>query len=271
MNQGLQNLSLWDVGIAALLIVVNGAVSVVLKLDLERKLAWAAVRTIVQLLAIGYVLGWVFAYDRWFVVLPLMILMTLIAGFAGADRGLRTYAGQRADSIMSIWVSSWLVAAVGLFVVIRIHPWYEPQYAIPILGMILGNTLTGVSLGIERMTEELTARRDRVDMALALGATRWEAAQGPARQAARAGMIPTLNQMAVVGVVSLPGMMTGQVLAGQSPLQAVRYQIVIMFLIAASSALGTVGAVLLTYRRLFSAEHRFLASRLIERSPRSGR
>ncbi|SDG48843.1 ABC transporter permease [Paraburkholderia phenazinium] len=262
----LQNLSLWDVAIAALLIVVNGAVSVALKLDLERKLAWAAVRTVVQLLAIGYVLGWVFRFDRWFVVLPLMVLMTLIAGFAGAQRGARTYAGQRADSVLSIWLSSWLVAAVGLFVVIRIHPWYEPQYAIPILGMILGNTLTGVSLGIERMTEELTSRRDRVDMALALGATRWEAAQGPARQAVRAGMIPTLNQMAVVGVVSLPGMMTGQVLAGQSPLQAVRYQIVIMFLIAASSALGTVGAVLLTYRRLFSPEHRFLASRLIERA-----
>jgi putative ABC transport system permease protein len=132
--------------------------------------------------------------------------------------------------------------------------------------MILGNTLTGVSLGIERMTEELTARRDRVDMALALGATRWEAAQAPARQAVRAGMMPTLNQMAVVGVVSLPGMMTGQVLAGQSPLQAVRYQIVIMFLIAASSTLGTVGAVLLTYRRLFSAEHRFLSAQLVERA-----
>lgn len=262
----LQNLSLWDVAIAALLIVVNGVVSVALKLDLERKLAWAAVRTVVQLLAIGYVLGWVFRYDRWFVVLPLMVLMTLIAGFAGAQRGNRTYAGQRADSVLSIWVSSWLVGAVGLFVVIRIHPWYEPQYAIPILGMILGNTLTGVSLGIERMTEELTARRDRVDMALALGATRWEAAQAPARQAVRAGMMPTLNQMAVVGVVSLPGMMTGQVLAGQSPLQAVRYQIVIMFLIAAASALGTVGAVLLTYRRLFSAEHRFLSARLEERA-----
>ena len=261
----LQNLSLWDVALAALLIVVNGAVSVLLKLDLERKLAWAAVRTVVQLLAIGYVLAWVFAYARWYVVLPLMIAMTLIAGFAGAGRGSRTYAGQRVDSILSIWASAWLVAAVGLFAVIRIRPWYEPQYAIPILGMILGNTLTGVSLGIERMTEELTARRDRVDMALALGATRWEAAQGPARQAVRAGMVPTLNQMAVVGVVSLPGMMTGQVLAGQSPLQAVRYQIVIMFLIAASSALGTVGAVLLTYRRLFSPEHRFLASRLVER------
>ncbi|QCP49514.1 iron export ABC transporter permease subunit FetB [Trinickia violacea] len=268
MNNVLQDLSLWNVAIAALLIVVNGAVSVALSLDLGRKLAWAAVRTVVQLLAIGYVLSWVFANARWYVVLPLMALMTIIAGFAGSQRGARTYRGQLADSITSIWISSWLVAAVGLFVVIRIHPWYEPQYAIPILGMVLGNTLTGVSLGIERMTEELTARRDRVDMALALGATRWEAAQGPAKQAVRAGMIPTLNQMAVVGVVSLPGMMTGQVLAGQSPLQAVRYQIVIMFLIAASSALGTVGAVLLTYRRLFSPEHRFLASRLVERSAR---
>lgn len=268
MNPVLHDLSLIDVAIAATLIVVNGALSVALSLDLERRLALAAVRTIVQLLLVGYVLGWVFAVDRWYVVLALMLLMTIIAGFAGAARGAHTYAGQRIDSLVSIWISTWLIAAVGLFAVMRIHPWYEPQYAIPILGMILGNTLTGVSLAIERMTEELTARRDRVDMALALGASRWEAARGAARHAARAGMIPTLNQMAVVGVVSLPGMMTGQVLAGQSPLQAVRYQIVIMFLIAAASALGTVGAVWLTYRRLFSADHVFLAARLMERAAR---
>ncbi|MGN6667259.1 MAG: ABC transporter permease [Trinickia sp.] len=268
VNPGLHHLSLADVAIAAVLIVVNGAISVALSLGLGRQLALAAVRTVVQLLAVGYVLGWVFSVDRWYVVLALMMLMTIIAGFAGAARGAHGYAGQRIDSLVSIWISTWLVAAVGLFAVMRIHPWYEPQYAIPILGMILGNTLTGVSLAIERMTEELTARRDRVEMALALGATRWEAARGPARQAARAGMIPTLNQMAVVGVVSLPGMMTGQVLAGQSPLQAVRYQIVIMFLIAAASALGTVGAVLLTYRRLFSADHIFLSARLVERAAR---
>jgi putative ABC transport system permease protein len=265
---GYQNLSLIDCALAAALIVVNGALSVALNLGLERKLFVAAVRTIVQLLLIGYVLGWVFAFDRWYVVLPLMVLMTVIAGLAASDRGRRTYAGQRVDSIVSIWSSSWLIGAFGLFVVIRIHPWYEPQYAIPILGMILGNCLTGVSLGIERMTEELTAGRGTVEMSLALGASRWEAAQGPARQAVRAGMIPTLNAMAVVGLVSLPGMMTGQVLAGQSPLQAVRYQIVIMFLIAAGSGLGVVGAVLLTYRRLFSPDHRFMASRLVERKAR---
>ncbi|MGN6319716.1 ABC transporter permease [Trinickia sp.] len=268
MNAALRDLGLGDVAVATSLIVVNGAISVALSLGLGRQLALAAVRTVVQLLAVGYVLGWVFSVDRWYLVLSLMMLMTIIAGFAGAARGAHTYAGQRLDSLVSIWASAWLVAAVGLFAVMRVHPWYEPQYAIPILGMVLGNTLTGVSLAIERMTEALTARRDRVEMALALGATRWEAARGPAREAARAGMIPTLNQMAVVGVVSLPGMMTGQVLAGQSPLQAVRYQIVIMFLIAAASALGTVGAVLLTYRRLFSADHVFVAARLVDRAAR---
>ncbi|MBI0328360.1 ABC transporter permease [Burkholderia plantarii] len=268
MSPVLQDLSLGDVALAAALVAVNGALSFALSLGLGRQLAIAAARTVVQLLAIGYLLGWVFGHPRWYVVLPLMAVMTLVAGFAGAARGERGYRGQRIDSIVSIWIGSWAVGALGLFVVIGIHPWYEPQYTIPILGMILGNALTGVGLGVERMTGELTARRDRVEAALALGATRWEAAQDAARQAVRAGMMPTLNQMAVVGVVSLPGMMTGQVLAGQPPLQAVRYQIVIMFLIAAAAALATVGAVLLTYRRLFSAEHRFLAARLVERKRR---
>lgn len=261
-----QNLSALDLAIATSLILINGALSLILKLGLGRQLISAAVRTVVQLLAIGYLLGWVFEFAYWYVVLPLMCLMTLIAGASAAGRGRLGYRGQHIDSIISVWVSSWLVTAVGLFAVIRIHPWYEPQYAIPILGMILGNTLTGVSLGIERMTQELTSGRTTVEMILALGGSRWEAAQLAVRQAVKAGMIPTLNQMSVVGIVSLPGMMTGQVLAGETPVDAVRYQIVIMFLIAASSALGTVGAVLLTYRRLFSPDHRFLSHKLKARA-----
>ncbi|MCD5990272.1 iron export ABC transporter permease subunit FetB [Pseudomonas sp. CDFA 553] len=260
-----QSLSAADIAIAACLILINGALSLGLKLGLERQLIWASVRTVVQLLAIGYILGWVFEFAYWYVVLPLMCLMTLIAGVSAAGRGKRTYAGQRLDSVVSVWGSSWLVAAIGLLLVIQIRPWYEPQYAIPILGMILGNTLTGVSLGIERMMQELSSGRSTVETILALGGSRWEAAQMAARQAVRAGMTPTLNQMSVVGIVSLPGMMTGQVLAGQSPVEAVRYQIVIMFLIAASSALGTVCAVLLTYRRLFSADHRFMMHKLTNR------
>lgn len=259
------SLSNGDIAIAASLILINGVLSLVLRLGLGRALLIAALRSVVQLLLIGYVLGWIFSHAQWYVVLPVIALMTLIAGLSASGRGQRTYVGQRLDSVVSIWLSAWLVAAIGLFVVIGVHPWYEPQYVIPILGMILGNTLTGVSLAIERMTQELLAGRATLEMILSLGGSRWEAAQLPARQAIRAGMLPTLNQMSVVGLVSLPGMMTGQVLAGGDPLAAVRYQIIIMFLIAASSALGTVTAVLLTYRRLFSADHQFCASKLLSR------
>jgi len=266
MSQGhLADLSFSDLGIAALLILVNGAISLALRLNLEKKLALAAVRTVVQLLAIGYVLQWVFELNVWYVVLAILALMTLIAGHASSRRSGLRYDGIGADGVLSVWGSSWVITAVGLFAILRIHPWYEPQYAIPILGMILGNTLTGVSLGLERITEELNARRDQIETLLCLGATRWEAFRLPAQQAVRAGMMPMINSMSVVGIVSLPGMMTGQVLAGQGPAEAIRYQIVIMFLIASASALGTVAIVLLVYRRLFSAEHRFLYWRLVER------
>ena len=261
----LADLGVRELGIAALLILINGAISLALRLDLEKKLALAALRTIVQLLLIGYVLQWVFALNVWYVVLAILALMTLIAGRASSQRSALRYGGIGIDGVLSVWGSAWLITAVALFTILRIHPWYQPQYAIPIMGMILGNTLTGVSLGLERITEELQSRRDQIETLLALGATRWEAFRLPAQQAVRAGMMPMINAMSVVGIVSLPGMMTGQVLAGQGPAQAIRYQIVIMFLIAAASGLGTVAIVLLAYRRLFSAEHRFLYWRLVER------
>jgi putative ABC transport system permease protein len=203
------------------------------------------------------------------VVLGLMLLMTLIAGFAAVGRGSRRYRGIWLDSLISMWASSWIVTAVALFGVVQVQQqdqsWYHPQYAIPLLGMILGNTLNGISLGLDRLGEELTAKRDQVETLLALGATRWEAARAAIQNAVRTGMIPTINTMMVVGLVSLPGMMTGQLLAGVDAVQAVMYQIVIMFLIAAGTSLGTVGVVLLGYRRLFTADHQFLPGRLVKR------
>jgi putative ABC transport system permease protein len=258
------DLSYTDVAIAAAMIVFDGVLSIVLKLGLEKKLAIAAIRTVVQLLAIGYVLTWVFAHPQWPFVVGVMLTMTVIAGIAASGRGSRRYKGLRTDALAAIGISGWIVTALGLGLVIGIRPWLTPQYAIPILGMILGNALTAVSLGLERMTEELTARRPQVETLLALGATRREAALTSVRVAVRAGMMPTLNQMTVVGLVSLPGMMTGQVLAGQHPEQAVRYQIVVMFLLAAASASATVLAVVFASARLFTADHRFVASRLVE-------
>ena len=259
------DLTTGQVALAALLILVNAGISLALGLGMERRLLVAAVRTIAQLALIGLVLDRVFAVGRVGIVLALMTVMVLVAGVAAVRRTERRYPGVWLNAVVSMWVSSWLITAVALFGIVRVRPWYDPQYAIPLLGMILGNMLNGISLGLDRLTEELEVRRDQVEAFLALGATRWEAAQDPVRRSVRTGMIPIINSMMVVGIVSIPGMMTGQMLAGVDPLSAVEYQIVIMFLIASGTALGTVGVVLLGYRRLFNERHQFLVQRISER------
>ena len=262
MTAGYVELTYTQVGMAALLLLFNGAISVVLRLGLGRRLLVAGLRTVVQLLLVGLVLEWVFSLSRADVVLCLMLVMTLVAGSVAVRRSERRYPGIWLNSILSMCVSSWLITGVALFAIVDVDPWFSPQYAIPLLGMILGNTLNGISLGLDRLGEELSGRRGEVESLLALGATRWEAARESVRQAMRVGMTPILNSMMVVGIVSLPGMMTGQLLGGVDPAQAVKYQVVIMFLIASGTALGTVSIVLLSYRKLFSADHQFLHKRL---------
>lgn len=265
MSAAYIDLSLSQVALAAALILVNAAISMALSLGMERRLLVAATRTVVQLALIGFVLDWVFAVRSPWIVVALMAVMALVAGVAAVRRTDHRYRGIWLNSVGSIFASSWLVTGVALVAIVRVRPWYDPQYAIPLLGMVLGNTLNGISLGLDRLTEELSARRDRVDALLALGATRWEAAREPVRHSVRTGMIPIINSMMIVGIVSIPGMMTGQLLAGVDPLNAVEYQIVIMFLIASATALGTVGVVLLGYRRLFSPAHQFLYQEIRQR------
>lgn len=255
-----QDLSLWQVGIATSLILINVTISFLLRLGLERRLFLAAVRTVVQLIGVGLILQWVFELQAWYAVVGLAFLMSLVAGGASVRRVERRWPGIWVDTMFCMWFSSWVIAGIAVGGVVQIHPWYKPQYAIPLLGMILGNTLNGISIGLDRLGAELAAQRDRVEMLLALGATRWEAARGPVTSAVRAGMTPIINSMAVVGIVSLPGMMTGQLLEGGDPTRAVRYQIVIMFLIGSGTALGTVGVVLAGFRRVFNARHQFVFS-----------
>jgi putative ABC transport system permease protein len=260
---GYVELSAWQVAIAGSLVLVNGVISVAFRLGLERSLLMASARMVVQLLLIGYVLRWVFQSSSVAPVVALAITMTIIAGISAVRRTERRFPGVYLASSVSVLVSAWLVTAFGIGAVLqKADTWYEPQYMIPILGMILGNTLNGISLGLNRLGDELVVRRDTVEMSLALGATSWEAARGPVRQAVRTGMIPMINTMMVTGIVSLPGMMTGQLLSGVNPLDAVKYQIVILFLIASGTALGTVGVVLLSFRRLFNRYHQFQSNLL---------
>ncbi|MDF1565698.1 MAG: iron export ABC transporter permease subunit FetB [Deltaproteobacteria bacterium] len=252
----------FDILLSSSLVAVAGGVSLALRLGLERRIAVAAARTVVQLLLVGLVLRWVFALDRWWVIAAILLSMVVNAGIAGVRRTGRRYRGIWLDALLAVSVSCVLVTFTVTEIVIGVDPWYEPRYLIPLMGMVLGNTLTGLSLCLDRITADLDTRRVEVEGWLALGATGWEATRPIVAEAARTGMVPILNVMTVAGIVTLPGMMTGQILAGEPPMQAVKYQIVVMFMIAAGAAIGSLIAALLAFRRLVTPAHQLAAHRL---------
>jgi len=245
-----------ELALAAALIGINLLLSVALRLGMGRRLLVASARMTAQLLLIGLVLEWVFALREPLSVLALCLLMTALAGGSAVRRTSRRYPGIYWDSLVSVLGGCFIVTGLAITGIIRVDPWYEPQYLIPLLGMVLGNALTGISLGLDRFMDSLVERRSEIDTRLALGATRWEAAHEEVRRAVRTGMIPIVNSMMVMGIVALPGMMTGQILAGADPADAVRYQMVIVFMIASAVALSTLSVVLLAFSRIFDEHHR---------------
>ncbi|MGV3525975.1 MAG: ABC transporter permease [Candidatus Sericytochromatia bacterium] len=251
--------------LAALLLGVQLLLSQLLQLGLGRHLLWASLRMVVQLSLLGLVLTSVFALRSLPLVLAVLCVMTLAAGQNAVSRVKHHYQGLFRNGLVAVWLSSWLTTAYMLSVVQTPDPWFRPDYVIPLLGMVLGNGLSGIALGLERFLDQTLQQREHIEAALALGANRWEAGRDMVSQAVRTGLTPITQSMMASGLVSLPGMMTGQILGGVSPRQAVYYQIVVMFLIATSTALGTMGVVLLSFFRLFCPQHRLRLDRLESR------
>ncbi|MGB3109777.1 MAG: iron export ABC transporter permease subunit FetB [Psychrobacter alimentarius] len=241
-----------DIALASSLIIIVILLSWRLRLQLTKTLLMAAVRTVVQLSFIGLILAWIFAREQWYEVLVILTIMTLIAGSAAKNRVKRHYKGLFTDTLLAVSASGILVTAIAIVMILQVQPWYTPQFVIPILGLILGNSLTAISLTSNQLINAFHEQQGRIEMMLSLSARPFEAVHDPIRSAIINGMTPTLNSMLVVGIVSLPGMMTGQILAGADPTQAVRYQIVTMFLICVSSMLGCTISALLIYRRFFN-------------------
>ena len=250
--------------LVAVLTLPNVGVSMVLRLGLSRRLTVASCRTVIQLMIVGFVLQWVFTRMPLPGVLVLMLAMSVAAGISGVRRVGRRFRGIWLNGILAVAGSGWLITAIALMGIIQPHVWRDQsaQDAVAFRGMWLGHRLKSSSLPLGRFTEKLATQREQVELRLTLGATRWEAAHELIQDAIRTGMIPIINTMSDVGIVNLPGMMTGQLLAGAAPSAAVKYQIVIIFMIAATTALGTTTTVLLSYRSLFSREHQFLADRI---------
>ncbi len=261
-------LSGWDLLIAAGLVVLAGAVSLVLRLDLEKRLVIASVRTVLQLMLLGLVLRFVFDPKAHWLLAVVVAVMLLTASREAVRRSESRFKGLTLLALASLALSAMFTTIIVTGVVVGVEPWYEPRYMIPLLGMILGNGLTGVSLCVDTLLTTLREKRGHIEADLAMGATKWEAARQPLRDAVRRGMIPIINSMSVVGIVAIPGMMTGQILAGADPAEAAKYQIVVMFMIAGATSLCCILMALLIYKRLFNARHQLRAEHIIKADTR---
>ncbi|MFW6278104.1 MAG: ABC transporter permease [Halorhodospira sp.] len=253
-----------DLALAGGGVILLAALSWAGRLGIGRTLVIAAARTVMQLLLVGLVLETLFAHATLYWVALMGLVMLLVAGREVMARQKRRFAGLWGFGLgtAAMFLSSFSVTILALTALIQPQPWHQPQYAIPLLGMLLGNTMNGIALSVDRLTDGAWQQRDVIETRLALGAT-WNAAVEPIRRdATRSGMIPMINAMAAAGIVSLPGMMTGQILAGTPPLEAVKYQILIMFLITVGTGFGTLAAVWFAARRLFDERERLRLDRL---------
>jgi putative ABC transport system permease protein len=254
----------YDLALAASLVILLALLSIQLRLGIARQLLFSGLRTVVQLMLIGVILKSIFSYVHLGWITLLAIVMLLIAGREVMSRQKYRLKGWWGFGLgtLSMFISSFSITLIALNVIINVDPWYTPQYAIPLLGMMLGNTMNGISLGQDRLNQSAWQQRSIIEARLMLGWT-WSQAISDIRQdSIRTGMMPIINAMAAAGIVSLPGMMTGQILAGTAPMEAVKYQILIMFLITAGTGFGTFVSVWFGSRRLFDERERLRLERL---------
>jgi putative ABC transport system permease protein len=240
----------WALGLMAIAIGLSSWQ----KLGLEFPLLNATWRTVVQLLGVGYVLAIIFALQNPFAVLGVLLVMLTIATITARNR-----IGKKIPYLFpvlfgSIFFSTAITLIYTNFLIIQPEIWYSPQYLIPLGGIVLGNAMNGAAIAGERLVSTINSSRLEIETYLSLGATPQEAVASYRQDAIRAGLIPTLNQMMVVGVVTLPGMITGQLLSGVTPLDAASYQILIMFMLAFANLVTTVLVTQGLVRQFFNAQ-----------------
>lgn len=237
-------LTVGDLALAGIFVLANGALSLVFGLGIERRLMVATLRMVAQLAAIGAILHLVFQQSSPVWTALLAAIMVGVAGWESVSRQTYRFKGMGALALGSV-----TLLAVGLIstlyvtaAVLGAEPWHAPRIFLPIFGMVLGNALTAVALVLETLTTAAKGERAGIEARLAMGHSPRAAFERIVRRALTTALMPMVNAMAVCGVVTLPGMMTGQILSGVDPVEAAKYQIMIMFVIAGSSALAAAAA-----------------------------
>ena len=250
----LVELDVVDLALCLGLIGIAIALSLWQRLGLAGQFAYSAGRALLQLLVVGYVLDIVFTLDNWLAVSIIIFVMISIAAIVARNRIDRQILSILPTVWLSIFTSTFLTLSYVILIIVNPPTWYEPQYLIPLAGMLLGNSMNGASLSGDRLLSAIKQNFLEIETHLSLGATPKQAIFSYQKEAIRTGLIPILNNMTVVGLVSLPGMFTGQVLAGTSPLNAASYQILILFAIALTNLIVTVLITEGVYRQFFNGD-----------------
>ncbi|MDM8564564.1 iron export ABC transporter permease subunit FetB [Candidatus Halobeggiatoa sp. HSG11] len=244
--------------LATSFIIIAGVISVFMSLGLLRSLVIATLRTYLQLIALGLALTWIFTTNSVWIVLGVFLFMILMTAQILLKRVRHKPSNLYLPTVSAVFISGVTVAFSVTGLIVQVDPWYDPRYFLTMGGMILGNSMNGIALSLERLFDDLRKRNTEVNQALAFGGNPWEVSLPSIRVALMAGLTPTINSMSAVGLVSIPGMMTGQLLAGADPVQAAKYQIVVMLMISAATALGAMISVYFVYQRAFDSEWRFI-------------
>ena len=241
--------------VCLIFVLFTGISSIFLNLGLEKDISIGAIRTFIQLFIMGYILRYIFKIDNAYFILLVFFVMILFAAFTIKGRVKERKISYFVPTFISMLISYMIVTVVITAVVVQVKPWYKPQYFIPLGGMVVGNSMNAIALSLDRMFSEIRKSREEIELYLCLGATYQEATADILKNSIRAGMIPTINAMMAVGVVFLPGMMTGQILAGTDPLLSIKYQIIVMLMLSGATAIGSIIVTCLVRKMCFTSAH----------------
>ncbi len=252
---GIIDLTVWQVALAYLFVLIVLFIVRIRNINREKEIILSSVRMTLQLILVGYILVYIFRYPNPLVTVGIILLMEAFAVYT-IFKKFKAKLTRPFKNVITLSMAAGTLACLLYFLlaVVRVEPWYAPQYFIPIAGMIIGNSMTGISLGVKSLLEGMTTQKALVEEALNLGATPRAASRNIIDSTFDAAIMPTINSMIGMGIVFLPGMMTGQILAGAAPTTAIAYQIAIMLGILGAVALTVIIMLQLGYRTFFNKE-----------------
>jgi len=246
-----------DIALSLALVALAIALTLYWKIPVQKDMAFGSVRAFIQLIAVGYALKYIFQIESGWLIHLALLIMTVVGARAAGSR-VKKLKGASVIAFIAMTLGS--VVTIGLLLALRIVP-FEARYVIPLAGMIIGNSMNAAALTANRLVSDLRQNRAAIETALALGKTWREASRPFQKEAAVAGMISILNFMKTVGIVALPGAMTGMILAGAEPLEAIMLQLIVAYMLLAAVTVTSVVALELTVRRFFTAQHQLAIER----------